>query len=62
LMVMLLAMGLMNLAWMGLLTVAIFLEKVSWHGAAFGKLIGGVLILLGIVMLITPRLIPGFLA
>jgi len=56
LMIVLLTMGLMNLAWMGLLTVAIFLEKVSQYGATLSKVSGGVLILLGIVMLIAPEL------
>jgi len=60
LMVVLFGMGLMSLAWMGFLTVAIFLEKVSQHGVALSKVIGGILVLLGIVMLIDPRLIPGF--
>ncbi|MBI3328756.1 MAG: DUF2182 domain-containing protein [Nitrospinae bacterium] len=62
LMVVLFAVGLMHLAWMGLLSVAIFVEKVSQYGGTLGKVIGGVLILLGLVLLLTPRLLPGFLA
>jgi len=62
LMVVLFAVGLMHLAWMGLLSVAIFIEKVSQYGGTLGKVIGGVLILLGLVLLLTPRLLPSFLA
>ncbi len=60
LMMVLFGMGLMSLAWMGFLTVAIFVEKVSRYGAALSKVIGGALLLLGIAMLIDPRLVPGF--
>jgi predicted metal-binding membrane protein len=50
LMVVLFVMGTMNLVWMGLLTIIIFVEKIIPQGAAVGKATGVVLILFGLVM------------
>lgn len=50
LMVVLFVMGTMNLVWMGLLTIVIFVEKIVPHGIAMGKATGVVLILFGLVM------------
>lgn len=58
LMSVLFAMGLMNLAWMGLLTAVIFAEKVTPYGSIFSRVIGGLLIVLGAAMLLSPRLGP----
>jgi len=50
LMVVLFVMGTMNLVWMGLLTMVIFVEKIVPHGVAMGKATGVALILFGLVM------------
>ena len=50
LMVVLFVMGTMNLVWMGLLTIVIFVEKIVPHGVAMGKATGVALILFGLVM------------
>jgi predicted metal-binding membrane protein len=58
LMVVMFAMGVMNIAWMGLLTVVIFAEKVTRAGPLISKLVGGIFIVLGIGLLIDPSLLP----
>lgn len=50
LMLVLFVVGVMNLAWMGILTLIIFVEKISKHGVVISKVVGGLLILLGIAM------------
>jgi len=50
LMVVLFVVGTMNLVWMGLLTMVIFVEKIVPHGVAMGKATGVALILFGLVM------------
>jgi predicted metal-binding membrane protein len=60
LMLVLFAMGLMNLTWMGLLTAVIFVEKVSQHGPSFSRVLGGVLIVLGALILFDPRFLAWF--
>jgi predicted metal-binding membrane protein len=57
LMLVMFVMGLMSLVWMGFLTVVIFLEKVTRYGLPLSKVVGVVLILLGIGMLLHPTLI-----
>jgi predicted metal-binding membrane protein len=57
LMLVMFVMGLMSLVWMGILTVAIFLEKVTRYGPTLSKVIGGVLISLGVGLLIYPSLL-----
>jgi len=54
LMIVLFAVGLMNLAWMIALTVVIFSEKVVPYGPQIGKLMAGVLLLFGLFTLLTP--------
>lgn len=56
LMVVLFAVGLMNLAWMIILTVVIFAEKVVTHGPLIGKVTALVLILFGLFTAVTPWL------
>jgi predicted metal-binding membrane protein len=56
LMVVLFVMGLMNLAWMGILALVIFVEKISKHGVLISRLVGGVLIILGIVIAFQPEI------
>jgi predicted metal-binding membrane protein len=56
LMIVMFAMGLMNIAWMGFLTVVIFGEKITRYGPALSKVVGALLILLGLAILIDPSL------
>jgi predicted metal-binding membrane protein len=56
LMVVLFVMGTMNLVWMGLLTIVIFVEKIVPRGVEMGKATGVALIFFGLVM--TTGLIP----
>jgi predicted metal-binding membrane protein len=58
LMLVMFVMGLMSIVWMGILTVVIFAEKVTRHGPTLSKVIGGVLIMLGMGILIHPGLMP----
>ncbi|MBI3245275.1 MAG: DUF2182 domain-containing protein [Deltaproteobacteria bacterium] len=50
LMVVLFVMGTMNLVWMGLLSIIIFVEKIVPRGVAMGKATGVALMVLGLVM------------
>lgn len=54
LMLVLFVVGVMNIAWMGILTLVIFVEKASKHGVIISKFVGGLLILLGISMAFEP--------
>jgi predicted metal-binding membrane protein len=54
LMFVLFAVGLMNLVWMVVLTVAIFVEKVFSQGPLISRLIALALVLFGIVTLVMP--------
>jgi len=59
LMIVLIAVGLMNLFWMVLITLVIFIEKV-WHGAdRLNSLIGIALIAYGVLSFIEPTLLSG---
>jgi predicted metal-binding membrane protein len=57
LMLVMFVMGLMSLVWMGGLTTVIFLEKVTRYGPALSKVVGGILIILGVGILLHPSLI-----
>ena len=61
LMSVLFAVGLMNLAWMGLLTLAIFIEKTHRHGHRIGQWIGVALIGLGLLLFVGPPMVRQFL-
>jgi len=50
LMVVLFVVGTMNLVWMGILSIIIFVEKIVPHGVEMGKATGVALIALGLVM------------
>jgi predicted metal-binding membrane protein len=50
LMVVLFVMGTMNLVWMGVLSIVIFVEKIVPHGVAMGKATGIALIVFGLMM------------
>jgi predicted metal-binding membrane protein len=56
LMLVMFVMGLMSFVWMGILTVGIFLEKITRYGSTLSKVIGGILILLGLGILLHPGL------
>ncbi len=59
LMLVLIPVGLMNLFWMLLMTMAIFLEKVWVHGDKLSILLGFVLIFYGLLTVVSPWLLPG---
>jgi predicted metal-binding membrane protein len=50
LMLVLVAVGVMNMAWMASLTAVVFVEKVWRSGEAFGYAVGGALILTGLLL------------
>ena len=52
LMLVLFVVGVMNLTWMGILTLVIFVEKISKHGVMISKVVGGLLLILGLVIAI----------
>jgi predicted metal-binding membrane protein len=58
-MVVFIAVGVMNLAWMAVLTVVIFLEKTWKYGAAFSQIIGVSLIVFAVFVPAHPELLPG---
>ncbi|AJH60405.1 hypothetical protein bcere0016_54000 [Bacillus cereus 95/8201] len=60
LMIILFAVGIMNLFWMGVITLLTFLEKVLPTGEYFSKVIGIGLIFLGIWIAIDPSSVPFF--
>ncbi|MGH7791312.1 MAG: DUF2182 domain-containing protein, partial [Thermodesulfobacteriota bacterium] len=57
LMLVLFVVGIMNIAWMGILALIIFVEKISKHGVIISKFVGGFLMLLGIVMIVRPAIL-----
>jgi predicted metal-binding membrane protein len=59
LMLVLLAVGLMNLFWMLLVTVAVFLEKTWSQGPRLSFYLGAALIFYGLLAFIDPLLLPG---
>ncbi len=60
-MLVLLLLGMMNLAWMGVVAGVIFIEKVVPKGDSLGKLLGLGLIGLGIVLVATPHPLPALM-
>ena len=59
LMIVLLAVGLMNLFWMVLITLVIFIEKVWYYSYRLNSLIGVALIFYGLLSYIQPSLLTG---
>jgi predicted metal-binding membrane protein len=59
LMIVLVAVGVMNVAVMAALAVVIFAEKLWRHGKPFGKGVGVVLVAIGILAIWFPWLLPG---
>ena len=62
LMLILIAVGLMNLPWMLLVTGLVFLEKVSSQGPRLRSWLGFALIFFGLLAFIDPALLPGLYA
>jgi predicted metal-binding membrane protein len=62
LMLVLVAVGVMNMAWMVGLTVVVFVEKVWRSGEAFGYAVGGALILTGLLLPWLPPMQTAFLS
>jgi predicted metal-binding membrane protein len=58
-MVVLIAVGTMNLAWMAVIAAAILLEKTWSHGIAFSKATGIALIIFAVLVPANPALLPG---
>jgi predicted metal-binding membrane protein len=59
LMLALFALGVMSLVWMGVVAVAILIEKALPGGEAFARLLAVVLIALGIWVAASPGSVPG---
>lgn len=59
LMVVLIAVGVMNLAWMAAIAAAVFLEKTWSHGPAVSKVIGAALLGFAFFIPGNPALLPG---
>ena len=60
LMIVLVAVGTMNLWAMAILAVVTALEKLWKHGAGFARVIGAAFIAYGLLALVHPQLLPGF--
>jgi predicted metal-binding membrane protein len=58
LMLVLLLVGMMNLAWMGVIAGVIFVEKVLPRGHVAGKVVGWGLAGWGIILLVAPHALP----
>lgn len=58
LMLVLLLVGMMNLAWMGVISGVIFLEKVVPGGVVVSKVVGWALAASGIILLAAPHTLP----
>jgi predicted metal-binding membrane protein len=59
LMVVLIAVGVMNLAWMPVVAVTVLLEKSWSHGRALSRIVGVALIVFAFFALGNPALLPG---
>ena len=53
-----LLLGMTNLAWMGAITAIIVVEKVVPGGAVVSKIVGCGLVGWGLILLATPHLVP----
>jgi len=59
LMIVLVAVGVMNIAVMAVLAAVVFVEKLWRHGKLFGQVAGMALVMVGIVAIRYPWLLPG---
>ena len=62
LMVVLIAVGVMNLAWMAVIAAAVFLEKTWSHGPTLSRTIGAALLIFAFFIPANPALLPGLYA
>lgn len=62
LMAVLIAVGVMNLAWMAVIAATVFLEKTWTHGPALSKTIGAALLIFAFFIPANPALLPGLYA
>jgi predicted metal-binding membrane protein len=53
------ALGVMSLVWMGIVAVAILIEKVLPGGEALARVLAVVLVALGIWVAVSPGSVPG---
>jgi predicted metal-binding membrane protein len=58
-MIVLIAVGVMNVAVMAALAVVIFAEKLWRHGKPFGQAVGVLLVATGVLAIWFPWLLPG---
>jgi len=58
LMVVLVAAGVMSLVWMAVIAAFVALEKLHRHGELAGRVLGGLVLLAGLVLLVEPALLP----
>jgi predicted metal-binding membrane protein len=58
-MIILVAVGVMNIAVMAVLAAVVFVEKLWRHGKLFGQVAGVALVMVGIVAIWYPWLLPG---
>lgn len=58
LMLVLLLLGMMNLAWMGVISAVIVVEKVVPGGEVVSKVVGYVLAVWGLILLAAPHMVP----
>jgi predicted metal-binding membrane protein len=59
LMILLIAVGVMNVAVMAALTVVVFVEKLWRHGKPFGQAVGVLVVAIGVLAIWYPSLLPG---
>ena len=57
-MVVLVAAGVMSLVWMAVIAAFVALEKLHRHGELAGRVLGGLVLLAGLVLLVEPALLP----
>lgn len=60
LMLVLVLLGMMNLAWMGLVAAVIFVERVLPRGEVIGRVVGVGLIAMGLFLSVDPSTLPTF--
>jgi predicted metal-binding membrane protein len=58
-MIVLIAVGVMNVAVMAALAVVIFAEKLWRYGKPFGQAVGALLVAIGVLAIWFPWLLPG---
>ena len=58
LMAVLFAAGLMSLAWMAIIAAVVALEKLHRHGELISRVLGGLVLVAGLVLLVEPGVLP----